>query len=206
MTLSTTFRTLALWTLGTTLALAHCDGLDGPVVLDARRALDKNEVNHVLLWVKASDEAAVREAFTRAQTVRRLGGEAQKLADQFFFETVVRLHRASEGEPFTGLKPAGRDLGPAIPAGDQALETGELKPVWDLIREKAHEGLHARFEAVRQAQALKAKDPASGRRFVAAYVDYIHYVVGLHDLTQGAHGPKEGSAPRHACGSGTATE
>lgn len=171
---------LALSALFSTAAYAHCDGWDGPVVLDAQKALAKGDVNLVLFWVRGEDEPIVREAFSRTLEVRKLGGEAKRLSEQFFFETLVRLHRAGEGVAFTGLKPAGRDLGPAIPAGDKALETGDLKPVWTLISDAAHTGLHKRFEAARRAKSFKPEDLEGGRRFVAAYVNYIHYVEGLH--------------------------
>jgi hypothetical protein len=105
-------------------ALAHCDGLDGPVVQAARKALETGEVNLVLIWVQKPDEAEIKRAFDHAQTVRKLSAEARELADRYFFETLVRIHRAGEGAPFTGLKPAGRDLGPAIPAADNALRDG----------------------------------------------------------------------------------
>ncbi len=202
MLFSALFRTTALWALGSTLALAHCDGIDGPVVTDAKHAFAQNRVDMVLLWVKKSDEGAVREAFTRAQEVRKLGGEAQKLAEQFFFETLVRLHRASEGEAYTGLKPAGRDLGPAIPAGDKAMETGNLIPVWDLLREAAHQGLHRRFEAVQKAKRDRDKNPEAGRTFVAAYVEYIHYVANLHTQASERGEHAENKPPRHSCGKG----
>lgn len=122
--------------LGTTLAMAsvlvnraqaHCDGLDGPVVKAAARALATGNVNAVLIWVQPDDGEAVTKTFRKALAVRRLGPEAQELADLHFFETVVRLHRAGEGAPYTGLKPAGRDLGPVIPAVDKALETGSAE-------------------------------------------------------------------------------
>ena len=194
------FRTTALWAVCSTLAMAHCDGVDGPVVTDAKRALARDNVNLVLLWVKKSDEGLVREAFSRTQGVRKLGGEATELAERFFFETLVRLHRASEGAAYTGLKPAGRNLGPAIPAGDKAMETGDLKPVWDLLREEAHKGLHRRFDAVRKAKVDRDKNPEAGRRFVAAYVEYIHFVANLHEQASETKRPPEEEKPRHSCG------
>lgn len=200
MLFPTLMRTTALWALCSTLAMAHCDGIDGPVVTDAKRAFAQNKVNLVLLWIRKSDEGAIREAFMRAQEVRKLGGEAQALAEQFFFETLVRLHRASEGATYTGLKSAGRDLGPAIPAGDKAMETGDLKPVWDLLREEAHEGLHRKFEAVQKARLDRDKSTEAGRTFVAAYGEYIHYVVNLHALASGLTGRAEEKQPLHACG------
>ena len=95
-------------------AWAHCDGLDGPVVQAARRALDTGNANHVLIWVKQAAESEIKQAFQQALAVRKLGPAAQELADRHFFETVVRIHRQGEGAAFTGLKPAGRDLGPAV--------------------------------------------------------------------------------------------
>jgi len=100
--------------------------MDGPVVKAAQRALASADVNPVLIWVQSKDEGEVRDAFAKTIAVRKLNPDAQELADLYFFETVVRIHRAGEGEPYTGLKPAGRDLGPAIPAADKALEDGSV--------------------------------------------------------------------------------
>ena len=96
--------------------------MDGPVVQAARKALETGEVKLVLIWVQKQDEGDIKEAFQKTLTVRKLGAAAKELADRYFFETLVRIHRAGEGAPYTGLKPAGRDLGPAIPAADEAIE------------------------------------------------------------------------------------
>src|SRR5574341_1508897 len=103
---------------------AHCDGLDGPVVKAAQRALESGNVNHVLIWVRKNDEGEIKQAFQKTLAVRKSSPQAKDLADTYFFETLVRIHRAGEGAPYTGLKPAGQDLGPAIPAADQALTSG----------------------------------------------------------------------------------
>ncbi len=87
----------------------HCDTRDGPVVTAARIALKTGNVNFVLIWAPESAENELKEAFEKTLRVRKAGVEAQELADEWFFESVVRLHRASEGAPFTGLKPAGLD-------------------------------------------------------------------------------------------------
>ena len=120
-------------------ALAHCDGMDGPVVKAAQRALEIGNVNLVLIWVQKQDELEVRRAFERTLAVRTLSPEAKELADRYFFETLVRLHRAGEGAPYTGLKPAGRDLGPAIPAADRALEEGSIEPLVTLLTSSVKE-------------------------------------------------------------------
>jgi hypothetical protein len=127
-------------------APAHCDGLDGPVVTAARRALEARDPNPVLIWVRPSDEAEVRAAFNHAIAVRRLGPEARALADRFFFETVVRLHRAGEGAPYRGLQPAGRDLGPAIPLADRAVASGSDREVTQFISQEVARGISDRFQ------------------------------------------------------------
>ena len=109
-------------------ARAHCDTLDGPVVSTARTALESGKLAPILAWVRAQDEAEIRAAFQKAVAARKLGPEAKVVADTWFFETVVRVHRAGEGAPFTGLQPAGLALGPAAPAADKALRTGDLAP------------------------------------------------------------------------------
>jgi hypothetical protein len=159
--------------------MGHCDGLDGPVVTSARSALDTGNVNLVLPWVREQDESQVREAFAHARAVRELGAEARELADLHFFETLVRVHRAGEGEPYTGLKPAGRDLGPAIPAADKALEDGSIDRVVALIAEAVRNGVHQHFHRAMEHKSFAPDDVRAGREYVEAYVPYVHYVERL---------------------------
>lgn len=170
-------------------AFGHCDGMDGPVVTLARRALDSGNVNMVLPWVRKEDEAEVRHAFEHAVSVRKLGPQAKSLADRHFFETLVRVHRAGEGAPFTGLKPAGRDLGPAIPAADRALEDGSVEKLLGLLTEAIRQGVHRRYHAAMSRKKFDVNDVAAGRRYVEAYVPYIHCVERLWQDAAGAvHG------------------
>ena len=172
-----------------TVAVAHCDAMDGPVVKAAQRALADNSAEHVLIWVPATDEAVVRAAFERTRQVRALSPVARDVADQYFFELVVRLHRASEGAPFTGLKPAGLDYGPAIPAADKALETGSPDALLALLQKELREGLHQQFHAVAEKKNFAPGDVNAGREFVSAYVEYVHYVERLYEATKtAAHG------------------
>lgn len=165
-------------------AWAHCDGLDGPVVAAARSALESGEVERVLIWVQAKDEAEIKGAFNEARKVRKLGPDAQVLADRYFFETLVRIHRAGEGAPYTGLKPAGRDLGPAIPAADKAVHSGSIEPVRELLTERMQEGLHTNFEAVTNRKDFSSADVSAGREYIKNYVTFIHYVERLYEATE----------------------
>ncbi len=170
-------------------ALAHCDGMDGPVVKAAQKALADGNVNLVLIWVQKDDEPEIKKAFEKALAVGKLSTEAKELADMYFFETLVRIHRAGEGAPYTGLKPAGRDLGPAIPAGDKALDTGNVEPVVKLLSENMEHGLRNHFNEVTAKKKFERNDVEAGRAFVKAYVEYIHYVEGLHEAAaSAAHG------------------
>lgn len=185
------FVAISLLALAPAAARAHCDTLDGPVVQTARKALQTGKVNAVLAWVRAGDEAEIQAAFARALAVRKAGPEARELADTWFFETLVRVHRAGEGAPFTGLKPAGQDLGPAVPAADRAIDKGSPEAVEKLLVDTVKSGLHERFGRVK-ARKAPADDVAAGRAWVEAYVPYVHYVEGVYDVARAkTHGHPE---------------
>lgn len=162
---------------------AHCDGMDGPVVKAAQKALQTGNVNFVLIWVQKQDEETIRKAFQQAQSVRKLSKEAQDLADLYFFEIVVRIHRAGEGASYTGLKPAGRDLGPTIPAADKAVETGKIEPLVDLLMSKIRKDLEEHFHEVMARKSFDANNVEMGREFVRAYVEFIHYAERIFEAT-----------------------
>ena len=174
---------VALFALTPARALAHCDGLDGPVVKAAQRALETGNPAHVLIWIQEKDEPEIRKAFEQTLAVRALSPQARELADRFFFETLVRLHRAGEGAPFTGLKRAGRDLGPAIPAADEAVRAGSVEPVRHLLTIAIQERLHQQFGEVIATKTFEPDDVAAGRAYVKAYVEFIHFVELLFDST-----------------------
>ena len=158
---------------------AHCDTLDGPVVTDARLALQARQVDPVLKWVKPEAEAEVRATFTQASAVRVLGPVAEALADRFFFETVVRLHRQGEGEAYTGLEPAGTPLDPAVAAADRALDSGSPDALLRLISTEVDHGLRERFARALAARGHATESLARGRAYVAAYVEFVHYAERL---------------------------
>lgn len=168
-------------------AAAHCDSVDGPVVEAAREALETGDVNRVLLWILPEGEAEIREAFDRTRAVRASGGEARALADRWFFETVVRVHREGEGAPYTGLKSAGYEVPAGIEAADRALELGSIDGAAAGAAEHLAEALRERFERVRALRDFAPDDVEAGRRYVHAYVEYIHFIEAVHELlTHGA--------------------
>lgn len=155
---------------------AHCDTMDGPLVKAAQRALAKRNVNLILIWAQKKDEPEIRQRFQQTLAVRRLGREAKNLADNYFFETVVRLHRAGEGEPYTGLKPSGTDLGPVIPVADQAFRDGSAAALLKLFPTPARRDIEARFADAISKQRFDENNVEAGRQFVKAYITFMHHV------------------------------
>jgi hypothetical protein len=189
----------ALMIVSPTSVRAHCDTLDGPVVQDARRALEAKDVTPVLKWVSPEGEGEIREAFRQALAVRSLGPEAQALADRSFFETLVRIHRAGEGAPYTGLKPAGSEIDPAILASDKALDTGSVDALVKMIVDDVERGLRKRYTDASEAKAHAGHSVEAGRAYVAAYVEFTHYVERLRrDATTNAAESEHQTPPGHA--------
>jgi hypothetical protein len=175
-----------------TTIFAHCEGLDGPVVKAAQKALESGDVKLVLIWVQKKDEGEIENAFQKTLAVRKLNPQAKELADMYFFETLVRMHRAGEGAPYTGLQPAGRDLGPAIPAADKALEDGAIEPLLKLLTEAMPTGLRERFKPATAKSKFKTDEVSAGREYVESYVEFVHYVERLYEA---AKNPAEGHYP-----------
>jgi hypothetical protein len=186
----------AVLVLSTADSWAHCDTMDGPVVQAARRALDQGDVRYALVWVQPTGEAEIRAAFTQARTVRALGGEARSLADRYFFETLVRIHRAGEGAPYEGLKDSDIQPEPGIAAAEAALAANSTKTLTDGLGSALHHGIDEAFERVQTAKTYQPTDVDAGRRYVQAYVTYIHYVERLHQ-TIAPRGGKPGTPAEH---------
>jgi len=162
-------------------ACAHCDTLDGPVVQDARMALKKGDVTPVLKWVKEKSEPEIRTAFDKALLKRKSN---EKNADMEFFETVVRVHRAGEGADFTGLKPAGT-IEPAIEKADKAIEEESVDELADKVGNVVASGIKERFARLIEAKKHMKDSVDAGRKYVAAYVEYIHYFQEIYNLATG---------------------
>jgi hypothetical protein len=165
-------------------AKAHCDTLNGPVIESARHALATGDVKPVLKWIPADDEQLIRTAFQNTMEVRKLGEQAQKLADMYFFETLVRVHRAGEEASYTGLKP-GTEIDPAIAMADKALESGSADELVSALTKGTAKGIGERFRRALETRKHADESVTAGREFVEAYVIFTHYVEGLDALNKG---------------------
>ena len=188
------FIVLAMGLFTPQLIQAHCDTLDGPVVLTAMKALEKGDVTPVLKWVKKEHEGEIRDLFKKTLAVRSKGPEAKELADRYFLETLVRLHRAGEGAPYTGLSAGPAE--PIIVAADKSLETGSADHLVKHVSEAVASGIRKRFTHTLEKKKHADESIDAGREFVEAYVEFTHYVERLYNDAKGGsteHG--KGEAP-----------
>jgi hypothetical protein len=194
MRLINAYSIAAIVLLAPAITWAHCDTLSGPVIADARLALDKRDITPALKWIKPEHEAELRTAFQQAVVVRSMGRDAKDVADRYFFETLVRLHRAGENASYTGLKD--EPLEAPIALAEEALLSGSVDELVKQTSAHVAASLRQRFTAASEARKHATDSVGSGREYVARYVEFIHYVEGLH-----ASGSEEGqseSATSHA--------
>jgi Family of unknown function (DUF6448) len=178
----------------------HCDTRDGPLVTAAKKALETGNMNLILIWVPEGAEGEVKNAFDRVIRARKAGKEAKGVADDWFFETVVRLHLAGEGAPYTGLKPAGLDEGPVIPRADKAIARGNPEEVISFILHVVEEDLEQRFKTVMEKARYNVNDVAAGRAYIQAYIGFVVYAHHLYSNITGGGGHGEHGAGSHRHG------
>ena len=169
---------------------AHCDALDGPVAKVVQKALENGNINPVLAYAPATAETEIRAAFERSRKVRALGPDVKALADHAFMETVIRLHRAGEGAPYTGLKPAGADYGPVIPAAEHAVQSGDLTKLKAVLVEQIEHALHERLANARKFQKISLEPKTAAevphvRERVSAELGFITFAETLRQAAQG---------------------
>lgn len=155
---------------------AHCDTIDGPVVKAAVSALETGNVNYVLMWIQENDEQVIKDMFQKVLKVRQLSNEAKELADNYFFETVVRVHRMGEGVAYTGIKPAGSEVDKGILAADAAIENNSIEYILKEQPEENHEIIINSFNRLQSLKNYDVNDLTASREYVKSYVHFIHYI------------------------------
>lgn len=174
----------------TELSFAHCDTMDGPLIADARKAIAQHNINFVLKWVQVAYEREIRDAFDLTMKVIGTGPDAKELSERYFFETIVRVHRAGEGVPFTGVKPSGTPVDEKILAADKSIEAGNLSPLKGMISEKDLPELTERFNRVLSLKNFDVNNVPAGREYIEAYVQFFKFAEGETDAhaTHISHG------------------
>ena len=169
----------------------HCDTMDGPVVVAAKMALERGNVNYILPWVPKESEKEVTAAFHKVLVARKNGYEAKEVADIWFFETVVRLHRAGENAPYTGLKPAGLDEGPVIPLVEEAIKMGSPSALIEFLSDAINQEITNKFDLVMEKKDYDVNNVDAGRHFVHAFLGLTLYSHHLYKFIKGSDHGKE---------------
>lgn len=177
----------------------HCDTRDGPVVKAAIKALETGNINYVLLWIPKKSEDELKGIFEKTLRARQAGKDAQEVADDWFFENTIRLHRAGEGASFTGLKPAGLSEGPVVPKAEHAIETGDPKETISFILKIVEDDLTHRFHRVMEKKRYDVNDVAAGREFIEAFIGWVVYSHHLYQSVTDASGHEEHHAKPAGC-------
>ena len=190
-TMAATVAAVGIMFVAPLTASAHCDTMDGPVIGDAQRALNENNINYITKWVMPENEAELTYIFNQTVAVRDDSAAAQKLADQYLLENLVRIHRTSEGAAYAGIKPEGTPVEEAVAAADASIATGNLNPMEEVIENEKISELEESFNQVLRTQEFDTDDVEAGREYVEAYVTFTHLSEELAGGEEEAHANEE---------------
>lgn len=173
-------------------ASAHCDTMDGPTVADGQRAMAENNVNYALKWVQPDYEEEIKQVFDLSMKVKDLSPESKEIAEKYFYGELIRIHRAGEGAPYTGLKPSGTPVDEKVLAADESIAVGNLSPLENLVEEEQKTELQERFENVMTLKDFDVNDVEAGREYIEAYVKFFKFAEGEEE-----HGEAHGEEAAH---------
>lgn len=179
----------------------HCDTRDGPVVKAAIKALETGNLNYVLIWIPKESEQELKGIFAKTQKARKAGKDAKEVADDWFFENAIRLHRAGEGAAYTGMKPAGLSEGPVVPLAEKAIGNGNSSETIAFLLMTVEDDLNNRFRHVMEKKTYDVDDVAAGREFIEAFIGWVVYSHHLYMYVREAAG-HENPHGEKKCGCG----
>ncbi|MDD2243442.1 MAG: DUF6448 family protein [Dysgonamonadaceae bacterium] len=174
-------------------ASAHCDSYDGPVIQDAEQALATNNVDLVFKWISTDQVKEVTDLFKKTYNLKKGDKEVYEIVKTHFFETLVRLHRETEGAPYTGLKPAGTTK-PIIYLSDKAIKDNDIESLLGKLNNHIASVVKEKYNKVSALNKTKNESAEKGREFVSAYVDYTHTLEAIENIL--AHQDGEKSAEK----------
>jgi len=169
---------------------AHCDTLSGPVVNDAKQALEKANADIVLKWVRQQDEERIKKALNETLEKRKQHPEDKSNIDMSFYEEVVKLHRVGEGVEYSGIKAGQIEVNPVIEKADEALLKGDAGELVKMFPENYHKDIQNGFNKVMEKKKHMDESVTAGREYVASYVEFMHHIESLSgEADTKIHGP-----------------
>ena len=164
-------------------ASAHCDSYDGPVIKDAMKALETNNVDLVFKWITQDQEKEIVGLFDKTYNLKKGDKEIYSIVEKHFLETLVRLHRETEGAPYTGLKPAGTTK-QIVVLSDKAIENHDIDNLLAQLNNHIADVIKEKYHKVETLNKVKDNSAQEGRAYVEAYVDYTHSLEAFHDILE----------------------
>lgn len=174
-------------------ASAHCDSEQGPVAAAARKALETGDVSLISPYVQPEYEKELAAAFKQSRAVRAQGGQSKSLAEQYFVETAIRLHRLGEGAAYIGMTDEATP--DSIVTADAAMTSGSMAEVNEMLSHAIAEGVEAKYHAVVEARekAEKLGTVEAHRERVEAELIFEKYVYELYTAATAANPHAEGA-------------
>src|SRR5690554_2670234 len=141
---------------------AHCDSYDGPVIKDALTALDQNNVELVLKWIDPQQEEEIISLFHKTYNLKNEDEQVYAIVEQHFLETLVRLHRETEGASFTGLKPSGSTT-PIVQMADNSIANQDVTTLLNNLGEHIQAVITEKYQKVEALNKVKNNTVEQGR-------------------------------------------
>ena len=166
---------------------AHCDSYDGPVIQDAYKALQNEDVTFVLKWIEPKHEVEITTLFNKTVDLKDKDSGIYNIVEKHFLETLVRHHRETEGAPYTGLKPAG-STAPIVQMADNSIAEEDVNTLLNNLGNHIQRVITEKYEKVAALSKVKDNSVAEGRAYVIAYVDYTHTLEAIEAVMEhGGH-------------------
>lgn len=176
------FIFLILLTLNQT--FAHCDSMDWPLIMDAKKSLESKDPNYFLIWVQEKDEAIVLEKFNKILSLRESNPENLENIDKDFLETLVKIHREWEWAEYTWLKPAGSITNEVIILWDKSVATKDSSELEEFLAKTITNEVKHRFQEVVEKQSYALDDVEAGREYIAEYITFLHWAEWVYEMMQ----------------------
>lgn len=153
----------------------YWDTMDGPIVTAAELALEMENVNYILPFVKKEFETEIKEAFDNTIIVRELSGEAAEVADYWFFETAVRLYMLGVGKPYTGIKHSSSKNDQVILEAYKAIENQDKTAFETFLVDSLRETLEIKYEITVSKKDYDVNDTDAAREYMNSMYDFIEF-------------------------------
>lgn len=161
---------------------AHCDTMDWPVIIAAKKSLETKNPNYFLIWVQKKDEPIILEDFNKTLSLRQKNPEDSENIDKSFFENLVKIHREWEWAEYTWLKSAWSITNPVVILWDKSFETKNSTELEVFLSKTLADEIKNRFKEVIEKQNYALDDIEAWREYITSYITFLHWAEWIQDI------------------------